>query len=250
MTAEPFIAYQDEWLTLYQGDCRRVMVGYADPNYDAVITDPPYGDTSLEWDRRTDEWVGLLRSNQVWCFGSMAFFMDQDKAFRDAGWKYAQEVVWEKHNGSGFAADRFRRVHEFAVHYYRGPWGDLYRDVQTTPDATARTVRRKTRPTHTGHIGNGSYASQDGGPRLMRSVLQVRSEHGRAVHPTQKPLGILEPLIQFSVPLGGLVLDPFAGSGSTLLAARRCGRRAIGIEVDPEYVAAAVQRLSQMELTA
>ena len=41
MTAEPFIAYQDEWLTLYQGDCRRVMVGYADPNYDAVITDPP-----------------------------------------------------------------------------------------------------------------------------------------------------------------------------------------------------------------
>jgi site-specific DNA-methyltransferase (adenine-specific) len=82
----------------------------------------------------------------------------------------------------------------------------------------------------------------------MRSVLQVRSEHGRAVHPTQKPLGILSPLISYSVPPGGLVLDPFMGSGSTLLAARQLGRRAIGIEADEAYCKAAVQRLGQGEL--
>lgn len=244
------VAYQDDWVTLYHGDYAQALLGHVDPDYAAVITDPPYGDTSLDWDERNGDWIDLMRSNQLWCFGSMRYFLASHPAFEQAGWKYAQEVVWEKHNGSGLAADRFRRVHEFAVHFYRGRWGGLHIETQTTPDATARTVRRKSRPTHTGHIGNGSYTSHDGGPRLMRSVQRVRSEHGRAVHPTQKPLGILEPLIQYSVAPGCVVLDPFAGSGSTLLAARRCGRRAIGVEIDPDYCEAAVQRLSQTDLFA
>lgn len=91
---------------------------------------------------------------------------------------------------------------------------------------------------------------EDGGPRLMRSVLQVRSEHGRAVHPTQKPLGILRPLIQYSCSIDGTMLDPFAGSGSTLLAARELGRRAIGIEAREDYCEAAVKRLAQGVLAA
>ena len=79
----------------------------------------------------------------------------------------------------------------------------------------------------------------------MRSVLAVRSCHGYAVHPTQKPVGILHPLIEFSVPVSGIVLDPFAGSGSTLVAAREAGRRAIGIEVQERYCEIAAKRLAQ-----
>jgi DNA modification methylase len=81
-----------------------------------------------------------------------------------------------------------------------------------------------------------------------REVVGQR-EDGRAVHPTQKPLGILSPLIRYSVPGGGLVLDPFMGSGSTLLAARQLGRRAIGIELDEGFCRAAVRRLGQGELS-
>src|SRR3546814_5592817 len=58
-------------------------------------------------------------------------------------------------------------------------------------DAVAKQVRRKTRPTHTGDIDLGAYRSEDGGPRLQRSVIDVRSCHGHAEHPTQKPLGII-----------------------------------------------------------
>jgi site-specific DNA-methyltransferase (adenine-specific) len=79
----------------------------------------------------------------------------------------------------------------------------------------------------------------------MRSVLRVRSTHGYAEHPTQKPIGILEPLIAYSCPPGGLVLDPFAGVGSTLVAAKNLGRSAIGIEIQGKYVAAAERRLAQ-----
>ncbi len=238
--------YDADGVTIYHGDCRAVMLAVIDP-VDVVVTDPPYGDTSLEWDARVMDWQEDVArfTEQMWCFGSLRFHIAEAPAFAEAGWKLAQEVVWEKQNGSGFHADRFKRVHELAVHYYRGEWGPLFKAPPVTHDATARTIRTKKRPTHTGHIDATPYASEDGGPRLMRSVQRVRSEHGRAVHPTQKPLGILRPLIEHSCPVGGVVLDPFMGSGSTLLAAREVGRRAVGIEIDERYCEAAVARLAQ-----
>ena len=240
--------YQDENVTLYHGDSRQLL-----PNLtaDVCVTDPPYGDTSLDWDMWPEGWVdavgaALPAAASLWCFGSMRMHLDRRTDF--AAWTYGQEVIWEKHNGSGFHADRFKRVHEIAMHWYRGAWAEVYRDPQFTADARKRTVRRKSRPTHTGHIEDGAYTSVDGGPRLMRSVLQVRSMHGRAIHPTEKPVGILEPLIRYSCPPGGVVLDPFAGSGSTLAAAANTGRRAIGIEAREDYCEAAAKRLSQSTL--
>jgi site-specific DNA-methyltransferase (adenine-specific) len=70
----------------------------------------------------------------------------------------------------------------------------------------------------------------------VRSVIDVSNEHGKAFHPTQKPLGILAPLIEYSVPRGGIVLDPFLGSGSTGIAAKLLGRHYIGCELDPACV--------------
>lgn len=244
MSVEP--VYTDGRVSLYHGDCREILPQLGELKAHAVVTDPPYGDTSLDWDQPVRGWLDLVDVPQVWCWGSMRFWLEHAREFE--GWRYGQEVVWEKHNGSGFHADRFKRVHEIAMHWYRGNWFGLYLSVPKTQDATARTVRSKKRPTHTGHIEASSYASEDGGPRLMRSVIQCRSEHGRAVHPTQKPLGVLRPLIRYSCPRDGLVLDPFAGSASTLLAARDLGRRAIGVEIDETYCERAIERLAQTTL--
>lgn len=242
MTPEPY--YSDESVTLYHGNALE-LIDREFSRADCVVTDPPYGDTSLEWDRWPTAWPSFMPTNSLWCFGSMRMFMDRAAEFRAAGWKYGQDVVWRKHNGSGFHADRFRRVHEHAVHWYCGQWMDVYKDPQTTPDGTARTSRRGSRPAHTGNIGASAYTSVDGGPRLMLSVLEIRSMNGSAIHPTEKPVGLLEPLIRYACPEGGTVLDPFAGSGSTLDAARGTGRRAIGIEAREEYCEAIARRLSQ-----
>lgn len=64
-----------------------------------------------------------------------------------------------------------------------------------------------------------------------------------SLHPTQKPLNVLTPLIETFCPRGGLVLDPFAGSGSTLVAARSIGRRYLGIELDPQFHEVATKRM-------
>lgn len=234
---------------IHHGDCRAIMAKMREATFDACITDPPYGDTSLQWDKVVPDWMRevarvLKPAASIWIFGSMRTMPHTFRALEEEGFKFSQDIVWRKQNGTGFHVDRFRRVHEHAVMFYRGAWADVYHDPQVTLDATARQVRRKTRPPHTGDIGTGHYTSDDGGPRLMQSVIDVRNEHGRAIHETQKPLGILTPLIRYSVPSNGRVLDPFAGSGSTCIAAKIEGRHAIGIEIDACYASAARDRLA------
>lgn len=226
-------------MTILVGDCRAIMPAHAP--FDMILADPPYGDTSLIWDRRVEDWLALARealapSGSLWLFGSLRSFIGVAQEFTAAGLRYAQEVVWEKHNGSAFHADRFKRVHELIVQFYRddAAWGDIYNDVQTMSDATARTMRRKRRPPHTGHIEAGHYVSEDGGPRLMRSVIYTRNCHGRAIHPTEKPVGLIETLIRTSCPPGGLVGDWFAGSGAADEACRTTGRGYLGCEIDAE----------------
>ena len=208
---------------------------------DVTVTDPPYGVTLLAWDKVCDGWLDLVPSAALWLFGSMSFF----RAQQFDGWKYSQEIIWEKHNGSNFHADRFRRVHEIAMMFYRGAWGALYKRVPETMDATRRTIRRKEKPAH--HLGArqaSHYVSEDGGPRKMRSVIYARSCHGHAVHPTQKPVAIVQPLCEYSCPPAGVVLDPFMGSGTTGVACHALDRQFIGIEKERKYFDLALERIA------
>lgn len=238
--------YCDELVTLYHGDYREILPAL-DLHPDLVIADPPYGETALDWDTWPEGWPAAMPGRSLWCFGSsVGMFMDRAHEFHAGGWRYSHEVIWEKHNGSGAVPDRFRKVHEIATHWYRGPWGEVYHQVPTTPDATARKVRRQAQPAHWGRIGASDYQTEDGGPRLMRSVVYARSMHGRSINETEKSPAIVEPLILYGCPPGGLVLDPTAGSCSTLVAARALGRRAIGIEKrEAQCEAAVTHRLTQ-----
>jgi site-specific DNA-methyltransferase (adenine-specific) len=230
------------------GDCREVLPGRME-RFDLVVADPPYGETSLVWDRWPTGWLEGVKavmkpSASLWVFGSLRMFMERADEFKAAGFKMAQEVVWEKHNGSNAFTDRFRRVHELAAQFYVGDWATVYRNPLFSADATAKTVRRKTRPQQWGVIGDSFYESEDGGPRMMRSVWCCRSEHGRAVHPTQKPVGVIAPILEYSCPPDGLVLDPMAGSGTTGVAVKASGRSAVLIEGDVEFSRIARERLA------
>lgn len=232
------------------GDCRDELPKLQPGSIDLIVTDPPYGETSLDWDCWPCGWLDLLPRllaphASVWMFGSQRMFIEHAPEFAAAGFRVVQDLVWEKHNGSSLSNDRFRRVHEHAVQFcpVGRRWDEIYKRPLFTHDAVARTVRRKARPAHWGEIGEGDFRSDDGGPRLMRSVMCARSEHGRALHPTQKPLSVLLPLIEYSSSPGALVLDPFGGAGSTALACKRSGRDCILVEGRPYYVDVAMRRL-------
>jgi site-specific DNA-methyltransferase (adenine-specific) len=243
----PYWSDDEAGLQLYLGDMREVLPELG-LQADLLVCDPPYAETSLVWDRWPDGWPQLAATvaSSMWCFGSMRMFLDRAPEF--AGWKLSQDVVWEKANGTGFATDRFKRVHEITAHWYRGDWRDIHHDTPRTaysgPDKHAR-ARYDDRAAHAGAIKAATYV--DNGTRLVRSVLRANSVRG-GLHPTEKPLPLLNHMIRYACPEGGLVVDPFAGSGSTLDAARQCGRRAVGIEAREEYCEAAARRLSNLTI--
>lgn len=236
--------YEDDLVTLYHGDCREVLPRLV-VTPDLVVTDPPYAETSLAWDQWPSGWPDLvaLAARSMWCFGTMRMFLERRDDF--AAWKMSQDVIWEKQSGTSFATDRLMRVHEHALHFYTGPWSDVHhvapRVGHRGPDKSV--LRKAVGKGRHGDRGASSYL--DDGQRQLRSVIYAPNMHGKNVHPTEKPTGLLEHLIEYGCPPDGTVLDVFAGSGSTLVAAKHTGRRAIGVEIDERYCEIAARRLSQ-----
>jgi hypothetical protein len=158
---EPY--YEDGTVTLYHGDCRE-MIDW--PMASVIVTDPPYGETNLAWDRWPDGWPTLVADRmpsltQMWCFGSTRMFLDHRDEF--AAWHLAQDIVWSKPRGRGITTDRFSRSHELVLHWYRGRWSDLHHDTPRVP-STAPVVRR----TRRGSADDGSSAGHS-----RRVVMKV-----------------------------------------------------------------------------
>jgi site-specific DNA-methyltransferase (adenine-specific) len=234
--------YEDEHVVLYCADFREILNEVVERHGtpDLALVDPPYGETSLAWDRWPDGWPALIPGRSMWCFGSMRMFLERRDEF--AGWKLSQDVVWEKQDGSGFATDRLRRVHEHALHYYRGRWDDVHHETpRLGRQGRDKSVRRAAVPKGT-HGDRGVSVYVDDGRRLLRSVIYSPNMHGKAINETEKPAGLVENLLTYGCPRPGLVLDVFAGSCSTLVAARNSGRRAVGIELREEQCARTVER--------
>lgn len=246
--------YEDDSTTLYLGDCRDVLPTL-NLTADAVITDPPYAETELSWDVWPDGWLTTVaaHASTLWCFGTLRTLGPRWHEFTGAGWAFRQDLIWEKPSGSALHNDVFCRVHEYATHWYQGLWRDQYRDVPRIPaknptDIRAGKPRSKKGSKIIGHRGTAENILVMDGTRRQRSVIRAPQVRGKArMHPTQKPVALLRDLVHYSCPPGGLVLDAFAGSGSTLVAARELGRRAVGVEACEEYAEAAAKRLAALD---
>ncbi|MGY4303834.1 DNA modification methylase [Bradyrhizobium sp. USDA 4369] len=204
--------------TVAHGDCVEVMRRMPSASVDFILTDPPYlcryrsrdGQTIANDDR--DDWLvsAFAEMHRVLKPGSvcLSFY----------GWNAADKFIgaWRK---AGF------RIVGHVV--FKKRYASSARFLQSRHEQ--------------------AYLLAKGNPGLPSAPISdvLDWEYtGNRLHPTQKPISVLQPLIEAFCPLGGIVLDPFCGSGSTLVAARCAGRSGIGIELDARHVETAILRLS------
>lgn len=232
-------------IEVHHGNCLDIMPTLG--TVDAVLADLPYATTRNDWDRPIDP--KLLWHNYDWLchdrapvvlFGSGIFTARMISSNEPA---YRYTLVWDKQAVTGHLNSKRQplRAHEDLNVFYRKQPTYHPQMVHTGRASHSRGSRRDRTLNHWGLFENTDVVEQDGFQYPRSIVAFARPKAGR--HPTQKPVALMEWLIRTYTNEGDVVLDNVAGSGTTLIAARNCGRRAIGIETFDAYVDMIVERL-------
>lgn len=228
--------YEDEYVELHLGDCRAVR-GWT--RADVLVTDPPYG---ISWTRN-----GISRVST---------------ADRAAG-RYSKHVRSNPLNDAGILNDGTTEARDAALEI----WGDkpayVFGSLLVAPPKGTKQVAIYGKPKDSGNLTGiggirrnveaiyllGRHATGGGGRSAIFQTGAATAGNptglaARYGHPHAKPVDVLESLISLTPP-GSVIADPFAGSGTTLIAARNLGRKAIGVELEEQYCKAIVRRLAQ-----
>jgi site-specific DNA-methyltransferase (adenine-specific) len=241
------VAFPDQ--LIYHGDALRVLPTLAPGTVHAVLTDFPYGVTSQPWDQVPP--LGVLWENLVRVLcprGVVVTTANQPFASRlIVAWErwFRHDLVWVKTRGSNWASVRREplRKHEYILVFAPGP--HTY-NPQKEPGTPYRSRTQHPREdTAYGGFGKADYQPEElRDTRHPGSVLEVSSLRQQDLtHPTQKPLDLYLKLVATYTNLGDTVLDPYLGSGTTLAACARLGRRGIGMEVVRRYAELAARRV-------
>ncbi len=243
------------------GDAGQMLRMLPDASVNCVFADPPYNlqlrgelrrpDDSLvdgvdeEWDRFTDfaaydeftrDWLGechrvLNKDGTLWVIGSYHNIFRIGAILQDLGFWILNDVIWRKSNPMpNFRGRRFTNAHETMI------WA-----------ARSKTSRYKFNYQAMKSLNDDLQMRSDWTMPLCTGPERLRNVHGLKLHPTQKPEALLHRVILSSTGPGDVVVDPFLGTGTTAVVAKRLGRHFIGIERHPAYVEAAWGRLKEAD---
>lgn len=234
---------------LYQGDCLEVMDELIKDGFkvDMILTDPPYGTTACEWDSvipfdaMWSRLNKLIKPNGAIClFGSEPF----SSALRMSNIKnYKYDWIWEKEQGVGFQLVRYRPLiknENISVFCDKTP---CY-NPQIIKLDKPKKIKRKAGSNSKSETSPLSYSDNRISEYKYKYPVNILYyKRDRGLHPTQKPVALLEYLIKTYTNEGDLVLDFTMGSGSTGVACLNTNRRFIGIELDENYFNIAEKRI-------
>lgn len=236
---------------VHQTDALSLLRALPSGSVDAIVTDPPYNLTNLDFEQAVDWeafWLQARRvlaskASPVIMFSQQPFTTDLINSNR-RGFRY--ELIWEKTLPLGFldAKRRPLRCHENILIF-----------ADTLPEYEPQMERTDGLKASAKSQSAAHYNKREGvmwvddGSRYPRSVWkfsqnQVVFGRGESLHPTQKPIALMERLMLTYTRANWLVADPFAGSGSTLVAAQKLGRHYIGCDISATYCDVARARLA------
>lgn len=265
---------------IVHGDARELLNKLPNKGIDLFFTSPPYADARSYSRIHPDRYVSwflpfaqamldsvspsgsliLNIKNRVANRGQLKgqrhpYVYQLVLALQDMGWRWIETYIWAKPNAvPGKFGPRTKDSFEYVYHFARGlrPFFDL--DAVRVPykaDA-AEIARRKLdtsgrRNTEAGFGRDRTKTYLLGGadPGNVVTVPQTYNQHRGVAHTAAMPEGLAEFFIRVASPPGGIVIDPFAGSGTTIVVARRLGRRAGGFEIHDEFVQVARRRIRE-----
>ena len=242
-------------ITLKRGDCLEVMRGIPDGSVDMVLCDLPYEATHNKWDRAlpfTELWAEYYRVGKQNCpfvlFAQGLFYVDLVSSNKT---DFRYDLVWDKVLKTGFLNANVMplRHHEQIAVFYRS------KPVYNPQKQKGSPNHTKGKAVFVKGVTNNNYGSYEpvesdvtGDMKNPGSILVCQKPHpSKAVHPTEKPVSLLEYLIRTYTNEGDTVLDNTMGSGSTGVACVNTGRDFIGIELDEKYFGIAEDRIRQAE---
>lgn len=232
------------------GDCLELMRNIPNGSIDMILCDLPYGTTKNKWDAVIpfdslwEQYERVIKDNGAIVLFSQAPF---DKVLACSNLDlFRYEWIWEKAQGTGHlnAKKMPMKVHENILVFYKklptyNPQWEWDKPYTTTYS------------THSSNYGKqkDNVTTVSDGRRYPKDVVRfAKKESDKHLHPTQKPVALLEYLIKTYTNEGELVLDNCMGSGSTCVACVNSNRHYIGFELDPDYFDVACKRLDEVEL--
>ena len=234
---------------LLQGDCLELMKDIPDKSIDLILCDLPYGQTKFEWDKKLnfdllwEQYERIIKNNgAILLFGKHPFtselVLSNLKLFR-------YELIWEKTRASNSMQVKKQpsAIHENIIVFYKNQ--PTYNDLKFKVDEKYIDKRKSINDSFysKGHYQGVMKRKADDGWRHPQSILPFNSVWKKDMHPTEKPVELLEWLIKSYTNEGETVLDNCMGSGSTGVACMNTNRKFLGIELDPQYFEMARQRI-------
>ena len=240
---------------LLQGDCLEEMKGIPDGSIDLVLTDPPYGTTACKWDvviplePMWEQLKRVIKPNGAIVMTASQPFTSILGSSNIKMLKYSWQ--WKKSRATGHLNAKkmpMKNLEDCLVFYRKqptyNPQGVVECDIDVWNSKSDSLRGKATDATSvvTGGIEHKEYKQTTTG--YPRQIIDTPSE-GKTVHPTQKPVALMEYLIKTYTNEGETVLDFTMGSGTTGVACVNTGRDFIGIELDPEYFKIADERIEK-----
>ena len=236
---------------IIQGDCLEVMKDIDDKSIDMILCDLPYGTTACSWDTIIpfeplwEQYKRIIKDNGAIVLTASQPFTSKLVMSNLKMFKY--EWIWIKNRGSNFALANKMPIkeHENVLVFYKNL--PTYNPIkQKRAETGKQRVKTIINPSTVSENYGGVVLQEGkiyGKLRLPSSWQKFNCEVG--LHPTQKPVSLFEYLIKTYTNEGDLVLDNCIGSGTTAVAAKHLKRSFIGIEILPDYVKIAKERLKQ-----
>lgn len=235
-------------IKIIHGDCLEEMHDIQDKSIDAIICDLPYGTTQCKWDSvipfepMWDHLSRVIKDNgAIVLFGRQPFTTKLIASNIDM---FRQTWVWDKVIGVNFMNARKMHTQGFEdiiVFYKKLPTYNPQME-EGTPYTDHRVSIARIASETLGHRAPYSKI-ENKGERYPRGIVRISGRNNSNVHPTQKPLELMEYLVNTYTEEGDTVLDFTSGSGSTGLACKNLGRKFIGIEREEKYVEISKVRL-------